>query len=579
MILSRPISPPLPWFSSFKLTQQLLVQLVLTVSVGVLVVGPLLILIKTSLTPAGKLPFETSSITFQNYVNAFAPRDTPFLAVNTLAYALGSVVLALAIAASISWLTERTNLPLKSTVRVLMYAWMAVPPLVMAFGWILLLNPGSGVINLLLRQLFQSNISPLNVYSLGAMVFISAMGLVPTAFVMISGALRNMDPQLENAALAAGAGRWTTLRRVTFPLIRPSLLSAGLYFLMVMIQAFDIPLAIGLTARVPVLSTRIYLLSTPETTLPRYGLSAAFGVVLLLLALLLMWAYFRAVRQSERFRVVSGRGFRPRQWMLGGWKWIAVAFIGGYFLLMLLPLMLLLWSSLLPFYRSPSLEAVALISLDHYRDVLSQSLVRRAVVNTLILVFGSATIVMLLSSLISWYSVRTKGRTAKWLDALAFAPMAVPHIVMAMALLLLYIRTPLYGSLGILIVGHITIYLAFGTRTMNGALIQIHQELEGAARVSGATWGTTLRCILWPLLRPHVLNGWLWVLAHSLRDLTVPLMLMTTGNVVLSSALWLMWDAPNLPGAAALSMLMVGGLLLLVLPLQVHSARGASLDG
>lgn len=577
MIFSRSISPPLTCFTRFKLSQQFFVQVVLTVSVSVLVAGPLLILIKTSLTPAGRLPFETVSMTLQNYVSAFAPRDTPFIALNTLAYALGSVIFALVIAAAISWLTERTNLPLKSTVRVLMYAWMAVPPLVMAFGWILLLNPGSGVINLILRELLHANASPLNVYSLRAMVFISGMGLVPTAFVMISGALRNMDPQLENAALTAGAGRWVTLRRVTFPLIRPSLLSAGLYFLMVMIQAFDIPLAIGLTARVPVLSTRIYLLSTPETTVPRYGLSAAFGVVLLVLALLLMWAYFRAVRQSERFRVVSGRGFRPRHWALGGWKWIAIAFIGGYFLLMLLPLMLLLWSSLLPFYHAPSWEALRLISLDHYRDVLSQALVRRAVVNTLILVFGSATMVMLISSLISWYSVRTKGRTAKLLDALAFAPMAVPHIVMAMALLLLYIRTPLYGSLGILIVGHITIYLAFGTRTMNGALIQIHQELEGAASVSGATWGTTLRCILWPLLRPHVLNGWLWVVAHSLRDLTVPLMLMTTGNVVLSSALWLMWETPNLPGAAALSMLMVGGLLLLVLPLQVHSARGASL--
>lgn len=576
-MIARSTFAPLTWSRRVTPNQQLLVQVFLTVVVGILVVGPLLILIKTSLTPPGRLPFETSAVTFQNYVNAFAPRDTPFLALNTLAYALGSVILALAIATSISWLTERTDLPLKSTVRVLMYAWMAVPPLVMAFGWILLLNPGSGVINLILRQLLNSSGSPLNVYTLGAMVFISGMGLVPTAFVMIGGALRNMDPQLENAALAAGAGRWVTLRRVTFPLIRPSLLSTGLYFLMVMVQAFDIPLAIGLTARVPVLSTRIYLLSTPESTLPRYGLSAAFGVVLLFVALFLMWAYFRAVRQSERFRVVSGRGFRPRQWTLGSWKGPALAGIAVYFFLMFLPLILLLWTSLLPFYRAPSVEALELISLNHYRDVLSQSLVRRAVSNTLILVFGSATIVMLLSSLISWYSVRTKGQTAKCLDALAFTPMAVPHIVMAMALLLLYIRTPLYGSLAILIVGHITIYLAFGTRTMNGAIIQIHQELEGAARVSGATWGTTLRLILWPLLRPHVLNGWLWVVAHSLRDLTIPLMLMTTGNVVLSSALWLMWDAPNLPGAAALSMLMVGGLLVLVLPLQVHSARGSLL--
>ncbi|MBI4525655.1 MAG: iron ABC transporter permease [Deltaproteobacteria bacterium] len=573
MIHSRSASDSSAWPLGFQFSQPFLVQLLLTVAVGLLVISPLFVLVKTSLTPPGKLPFEAFVLTFQNYADAFTPRDTPFLVLNTLAYALGSVTIALAIATAIAWLTERTDLPLKSAVRVMMFAWMAVPPLVMAFGWILLLNPGSGLVNLVLRALFNLSGSPFNVYSLGSMIFISGLGLVPTAFVMISGALRNMDPQLENAALAAGAGRWTALRRVTFPLIRPSLLSTALYFLMVMIQAFDIPLAIGLTARVPVLSTRIYLLSTPEAALPRYGLSAAFGTVLLVFALALMWTYFAAVRQSERFRVVTGRGFRPRQWPLGRWKWLALAFLGAYFSLMLLPLLLLLWTSLLPFYQPPSVEALQAVSLNHYRDVLSQSLVRRALGNTLLLVFGSATLVMFLASLISWYSVRSKGRAAKWLDALAFTPMAVPHIVMAMALLLLYIRTPLYGTLGILVLGHVTIYLAFGTRTMNGALIQIHQELEGAARVSGATWGTTLRRILLPLLWPHVMNGWLWVVAHSLRDLTVPLMLMTTGNVVLSSALWLMWEFPNIPGAAALAMLMVFGLLVLVVPLQIHSTR------
>ena len=556
-----------------RLTQQQVIQTILIALAGLLIVSPLLVLVKTSLTPASLLPLETLKITFQNYVSTFGRTDTYLLVLNTICYAFGSVIIALMISTCLAWLTERTDLPLRGTIRILMFSWMAVPPLVMSFGWILLLNPGNGALNVILRNMFGLTKNPLNVYTMGMMIFISGMVLVPTSFIMISGALRNMDPQLENAATVAGAGRWTIIRYITVPLISPSLLSVGIYAVMVMIQAFDIPLSIGLTARVPVLSTRIYLLSTPESSLPQYGLSASFGVVLLILALLLMRSYFRFIRMGERFRVVTGRGFRPRRITLGHWRFVGLGGAGLYFALMFLPLLILLWTSFLRFYQSPSISILSLASLNNYRDILNQPMVRRALGNTVILVFSSATLVMTLSSLISWFSVRSKGWMAKWMDTLAFTPMAVPHIVMAIALLLLYIRTPLYGKIWLLILGHVTIYLAFGTRTMNGALIQIHQELENAATVSGAKWMTTLRRVLLPLLRPHILNGWFWVIAHSLRDLTIPLMLMTTSNVVLSSALWLVWESPNIPGAAALSMLMVLGFMLLVVPIQILTVR------
>jgi iron(III) transport system permease protein len=180
---------------------------------------------------------------------------------------------------------------------------------------------------------------------------------------------------------------------------------------------------------------------------------------------------------------------------------------------------------------------------------------------------------MLLSYLISWYSVRSRARGGKLLDVLAFTPLAVPQIVMAIALLLLYVRTPLYGTIWLIVLGHVTVYLAFGTRTMNAALLQIHHELENAGTASGASWSSNMRWVLLPLLWPHMLNGWLWVVAHSMRDLTIPLMLMTTGNVVISSVLWLLWGFPNIPGASALAMLMILGLTLLVVPIQLHAAR------
>jgi len=533
------------------------------------------VLIHTSLLPPRTLPFTALTATVENYVRVFAQSDTYYLVLNTLWYAGGTVALAVAVATTIAWLTERTDLPLRRTVRILMFSWMAVPPLVFAFGWILLLNPGNGAINALLKGLFGLDHSPLSIYSMRAMIAITGLSLVPTTFVMISGVLHNMDSQLENAATVSGAGRLTVLRRVTLPLLSPGILSVAIYLFMVMVQAFDVALAIGLTARVPVLSTRIYVLSTADSGLPDYGLSAAFGVVLMMFALGLMWCYFRVVRVGEKFRVVTGKAFRPRRLPLRRWRPFAIGFVAVYFAVMFLPLLMLLWTSLLPFYQTPSVEALGVLSFAKYADVLAQTTVQRALGNTLILVFVSATAVMVLSGLISWYAVRAKGRAGKLLDALAFTPIAVPHIVTAMAILMLYLHTPLHGTVWLLVLAHVTIFIAFGTRTMNAALLQIHQELENAATVSGAPWATTLRRIILPILWPQFVNGWLWVVAHSARDLTVPLMLMTTGNLVFSSLLWLMWQYPNAPGAAALSMMMLAGLMALVVPAQILTARGS----
>ncbi len=546
---------------------------VIAALVTVLVLGPVLVLLRASVGPAGTLPFDGWGVTLAHYASIFTRTDNLRLAGNTLLYALGSVAIGVAIATAIAWATERTDMPARVAARVLMFSWMAVPPLVMGFGWILLINPGNGALNALAKHLFGVTQPVFTIYSMWSLIVITALAVVPTAFVMVSGLMRNMDPQLEQAAAVHGASAAVMVRRITLPLVAPGVLSVGIFMFMAVVQAFDLPLIIGLTARIPVLSTRVYLLSSPDAGIPNYGLSSAFGVLLLAVAALLMWAYFRAVRVSERFRVVTGRGFRPRRIALGVWRWPLFAAVMCYFVLMLLPLAMLGWASLLSTYQLPSLGALGEASFASYARVVGEGKVQRAMLNTLIMVLASGTIVMALSSLIAWFSVRGRTALARYVDVLSFAPTAVPPIVMVMAVLLLYLQSPLYGTLWILILGHVTIYIAFGTRSMGAALLQIHKELADAASISGAGWFTGLRRITLPLVWPHILNGWLWVVAHSARDLTIPLVLMTTGNVVVASALWQMWDFPDLPGASAVAMLLVTGLLVLVVPLQIYVAR------
>lgn len=554
-------------------TQQKIGLPLITLITAALVVVPLIVLIRSSFLPEGALPFDTRGFILSNFRTAYWHQETPRLLLNTMLYAGGSVFCALLIASTITWLVERTNVPFRTIIRVMMFTFMIVPPLGFAFGWTMLLNPNNGALNEFLQNLLGLKNPLFDIYTLWMMIFISTTILVPTMFVMLSGVFRNMDPQFEDAGAASGANRLSTLRRITLPLLSPGVLSVGIYMLMIMVQAFEIPLAIGITAGIPVLSVHIFLLSSPEGMIPLYGLAAAFGIGLLALALLLMWWYFRATRVSERFHVVTGKGFRPRRVDLGRWKYASLIFTGGYFCLMIAPLLILLWTSLLPFYQVPSLESLSSISLQNYYLVIESSMIRQAMRNTIILVFTSATVTMVLSGIISWFAIRSKIRGARWLDMLAFAPLAIPNILVALAILLMYIQTPLYGTVWIIVLAHVTAYLAFGTRTMNGALIQIHPELENAATACGAPWGTMMRKVLLPMLWPHFLNGWLWVLAHSMRDVTMSLTLMAPKSVVLSSALWLFWSFGDVSQASAILVLMVIGLLVLVLPIQIYASR------
>lgn len=553
--------------------QQYVTLMVLLVVVGALVLGPVLILIRASFAPSGVMPLETWRFTLEHYAALITSSSTWQLVSNTLIYALASMGIGVVIATAIAWCTERTDMPGRYIVRVLMFSWMAVPALVVGFGWILLINPGNGALNVFYREVLGGSGVLFQLYSFWALTIITSFAVVPTAYVMISGLLRNMDPQLELAARVHGGGGWTIIRYITLPLLVPGLFSIGIYMFMAVVQTFDLPLIIGLTARFPVLSTRVYLLSSPDNGLPNYGFAAAFGVLLLVVASGLMWAYLRATSVGEKFRVVTGKAFRPRRIVLGAWMPVALGFVFLYCLVMALPLLMLLWVSLHTSYVMPTMEAISGTTFEVYRRVIANPVFLRAATNTVILVVASATIVMVLSTLIGWFTTRSGSRAGKLLDAMSFSPMAIPPIVLVLAIVLIYLRTPVYGSIWIIVIAHATIFLAFGVRTMSSALVQIHKELADAALVSGASWFTSLRKVTLPLVWPQFLNGWLWVFAHSARDLTAPLMLLSTTNVVAASALWNMWQFPDLPGAAALSIVLMGALLAIVVPFQIYTAR------
>jgi len=207
------------------------------------------------------------------------------------------------------------------------------------------------------------------------------------------------------------------------------------------------------------------------------------------------------------------------------------------------------------------------VSLKNYAYVLQDPRWGRAFANTVILVVAASTGNVLLAGLIAWAAVRDPSARARWLlDWLAFLPRSLPNIVMALAVLVLLLRTPLYGTIWVIVIAHIFNYLAYTSRVFISSVIQIHPELEEAARLSGVRRAGVLRWIVLPLLRPAILNAWLWVAAHSIRDFTYPLMLGTMQNMVIANLLWQTWVIVQMERAAAITVMLMGMLFLFVIP-------------
>jgi iron(III) transport system permease protein len=369
---------------------------------------------------------------------------------------------------------------------------------------------------------------------------------------------------------------------VTLPVLWPALLAAIIYEFSSSMESFEAPLVVGLPGGVYVYSTMIYI-STREP-LPNYGLGATFAASYVLMAVAFAYFYQRAIlRQSERFTTVTGKGYRPRIMALGRSRYLALTlFFGYFFVAVALPLGVLIWTSLLPAYQPPSMEALAQVSWQNYRLVFNEPQVLRTAWNTVVITLVTATATVALAFSVSWLVVRTKVRGRFALDGLTFASHAVPGVVVALSFILLYLRPPfrylgLYGTVWIISLALITQYVAFASRSTHAAITQIHRELEEAGEVSGAGRLRIIWQITYPLIRPAFIAAWIWVAAHAVRAFSIPLLLASRENRTLAVMLWHYWDEEaNQPAAAALGVVLILFLTLFTFSGRVLISRGFS---
>jgi iron(III) transport system permease protein len=527
--------------ASTRFDAQTCVLIIVSVITGYLVLPPLYSVLQTSLFTT-KLTGELDEFTLRYYQELFRELQVlgPFL--NTLYFSIGSALFATIIGGVVAWVVTRTDTPLRGLGYFTAFASFGTPFILYTIGWLLLLGK-AGPVNYWLRTLLNQSGPVLNVYSLWGMVLIESFLWSPFVFLMLAASFRSMDPSLEEASAACGARLWQTLRRVSLRLMLPAFFSVILLIFIRSFESFEIPALVGLPGDIRVLTTSIYLDS--QRMPPTYGRAGAFSVLLMLVVAATLYLYFRVTREGDKFHTVTGKGYRPAVIQLGGWRYVTAALLLLYsFVLLVLPFLIVLWASLLPFYMQPSLEAFSLFTLKNFVTAIHFPKITDSIKNSVLLGLGSASVVMLLTTFASWILVRTKLRGRWLLDLLTTLPLLFPGIVMGLAIMRFYliVPIPIYGTLWILLVAFITRYIPYGIRYTHSGLLQLHRELEEAAYTSGASWSNAMRRITLPLLTPSFLGGWVFVFLLSAKELSMSILLAGPQTPVVSVAIFELWE-------------------------------------
>ena len=507
--------------------------------------------------------------TLQNYWEAYSSSETLVLFLNSVQFAAGTAVLALVIGTALAWMTERTNTPLKPLFYALSIIPLIIPGILFVVSWIMLASPKIGLINLFLQGLFGTDTVYVDIYSMTGMIWVDGLHYAPIAFLLMTAAFRSMDPSLEESAMMSGASMFKIFWRITLKLAWPAVAASFLILFVRSIESFEVPALLGLPVGIQVFTSSIYdaIHSYPSNI----GLAAAYAISLLVITMGGIYMQSRMAGQGGKYSTVTGKGFRPRTIDLGRWKYLTLGIFIVYALfVVILPFLVLLWSSLQKFYSVPSAEALKNVSLQAYATVINYPSVGTAVWNSFILSIGSATTVMFLTAIVCWIVLRTK-IPGRWiLDNVASVPLVLPGLVMGLAIMVCYLTIGggIYGTLWIMFIAYVTRFMPYGMRYNTTSMVQLHKELEESAAMSGASWFTSFRRIVLPLLKPGLLAGWIYIVIVSVRELSSSILLYSPGTEVVSIVIWEMWQNGQYVELSAFGVMLIATLFTFVMMAQ-----------
>jgi len=529
-----------------------------------LIVVPLLFLIYGSLTTRsyGEV---VSHLTFKNYITAYSSARYFNALLNTLLISTFTTLTATILGVSIAWIVTRTNTPLKRFIEIMIIVPFFLSPFMGAIAWSILLAPKGGILHVLMEKL--AFIGAPNIFSIYGIIWVMGLYYTPYIFLFTSSALRSMDPTLEEAAIISGMSPITgTTLRITLPIVSPAIISGMLLTFVASAGQFGVPAILGTPFNFYVLTTRIFDLTQIYPS--RFNLAASISIVLLFISMIGVYLQNRILR-TKSFVTVSARGFRPKLIDLKWKKYLTLSYCLVFTLFAVgLPLFILAYVSFVKVFTGD--YSISLLNLENYRYILFEfPLVMRAIRNSLFLGFSGATIGVVLALIVSWIIHRTTIRGRKILEYISTLPIAIPSVVIGIALLWtwIYIPLPIYATIWILLIGYITGFIPYAIRSTSSAIVQIDRNLEEAATMIGARWMRLIKEVTFPLVKPGILAGWILLFVIFIRELAISMFLYSPNNEVLSVLIFNLWYEGNYPVLCAISMvqiILIGGLLFIV---------------
>lgn len=530
-------------------TPQTWIMLLLLLVCGALVLYPLVFLVTESLNIGDAQTFPPEEYGVGNYLELL---DEPRVLTNTLLVACTATVMAVLFGFIQAWILTRTAIPGRQKLERLMELPYYMTPLIGALAWGVLLGPKTGLINQAWRAL-GFNSDAFNVYSPWGIAWVMALFEGTVAFVMISAAMKSMDPSLEESSRVLGAGKLRTALKVTLPLVAPGVLSATVFVFAEMLGSFAAAFVLGIPGRYFVVTTAIWqaTLSYP----PDYGRAAAMGLSLFG-AMLVTLGAARLIMRKGSYATITGKGFRPRAMEVGALRWPLLAIAWGYIVLaVLLPLGALTLTSFQRF--ATVIISQMQFTLANFEQALAMGSLAPAFGNSLILGISVASIGVPVIGVLAWiiYRSRTPGRGV--MEFVIMVPQAVPRLVFGLGLLWAWINIPIpiYGTLWLLGIAYFTVLMPLGLRTIAGVVMQVDASLEECARVCGASWGYQMRTVTLPLLRPGLVAAWLLIFIASVRELGVSIFLMGPHSKVIAPAIVNSWLSSSSELSAAMALM------------------------
>lgn len=500
------------------------------------------------------------------------------ITINTALFATGTVLFSLIIGITAA-IFEEKYFGGQSYFRILMLLPYGLPTVATVTGWIWLAG-SAGVFTEWVVALLNLEGAPWNIYSLAGMIFVDGLHAAPLAFLLISPSIRSISAATEEAALTAGASRLTVYRKIVLPLIAPAILSISVFLFARSMAVVTVPAILGLPKGIYTFGSAIPFLFLSGFELD-YSTSIAFGVYITVISAILIWIYYRAVDKADRYATVTGQGGgEPKIYEVGIVKksLIGLFFVGYLLVGGLIPLWAIIWDSLLPTFEFT--WNIAALSFENYvalfnNDLEGVSDFWGTLTNTLVIGLVVPTIAMLISFLMSFTNRTSTIPFSGVIEFIASVPLAVPTIVISLAFLSLFIGTPLYGTVTLMVIAFMARAIPIGLRYTSPAMTRIGIENIEAAAVSGYGELRTFKKIVLPLATDDYVAGWMHLFVFAVRNVSIPILLVTSSTQVLAVDLLFTLNAMYFKAAATMAVVVTVISIIPYMILQYWRTKGS----